>query len=367
MKNNKPDISLIRKYLDGELDGRAMYELERQAQEDPALMDMIQGMEMGNKTRDEANLSDIERMISERVQGGKTQRIVAWKTWSVAASLVLMSVIAGLWIFRTPQQQVEQAKVLRKEKREAQPMFRATPQVSTDTLSTNAPVATAKNSRISLKRPSVERLSAAEKPVVKGHPGAAEQVFGVPPVAVPVHESLAALDDQVKDKADQTLNEVLTSRDVIAPKRNDTMNTALAGRVAGMNVSTARLSKARTAAAAKPADAGLSEVTVAYGLQKQALPQEAESLKSGEAQPVIGWDAYKKYLKEAASSPDSLRGIVTVAFTLDLNGSPANVRVTKGLGQKTDEKAVAIVLNGSKWTAGKEGTGKEISIKIRFH
>lgn len=101
MKNNRPDISLIRKYLNGELDARAMYELERLAQDDPALMDVMMGMEMGNIAEDEANLSAIDQLIQKRVEGDQVKRLFPWKTWAAAASFIIgISVIAVLMLQR---------------------------------------------------------------------------------------------------------------------------------------------------------------------------------------------------------------------------------------------------------------------------
>jgi len=40
MTKHEKDISQLKKYLEGKLDARSMYELERRAQDDPFLQDM---------------------------------------------------------------------------------------------------------------------------------------------------------------------------------------------------------------------------------------------------------------------------------------------------------------------------------------
>jgi hypothetical protein len=89
VEKNKPDIALIRKYLNGELDARAMYELERRAQDDPYLMDVLMGMEMGNETEDEDSLATIDQLLGQRVQKVQTKKMIPWKSWSIAASVVI--------------------------------------------------------------------------------------------------------------------------------------------------------------------------------------------------------------------------------------------------------------------------------------
>ena len=43
MTKHGKDISQIKKYLEGKLDARSRYELERRAQDDPFLMDALEG------------------------------------------------------------------------------------------------------------------------------------------------------------------------------------------------------------------------------------------------------------------------------------------------------------------------------------
>jgi len=45
VSKKETDILLIRKYLNGELDARAMHELERRSLDDPFLMEAMQGYE----------------------------------------------------------------------------------------------------------------------------------------------------------------------------------------------------------------------------------------------------------------------------------------------------------------------------------
>lgn len=107
MENSKADILLIRKYLNGELDERAMYALERRAQDDPELMDMMMGMEMGNKESHDASLLIIDHFIKQRTHNTKTKKIIPWRAWSVAASLFLILSVGTFLLLRQPQQPMQ--------------------------------------------------------------------------------------------------------------------------------------------------------------------------------------------------------------------------------------------------------------------
>jgi len=93
---NKHDIEQIRKYLNGELDERAMFDLERRAQADPFLWDTLKGMESDDGSH-QTNLDEIDRLIDKRVEKDKKRIIPLWTIVSVAASLFIVLGIGG-WL-----------------------------------------------------------------------------------------------------------------------------------------------------------------------------------------------------------------------------------------------------------------------------
>jgi len=103
VSDNKPNIEQIRKYLNGELDARAMFELERQAEQDPFLWDVMRGMESNNENH-EPNLNAIDGLIKKRVEQDKRRVVPMWRYLSVAASLLIALSIGGWWLMRKPVQ-----------------------------------------------------------------------------------------------------------------------------------------------------------------------------------------------------------------------------------------------------------------------
>ncbi|AMR30653.1 hypothetical protein A0256_04040 [Mucilaginibacter sp. PAMC 26640] len=94
MDKPRANISQIRKYLNGELDAKAMHQLEREAQDDPFLLDALDGYEMAGKDQD-ANLSLLqERLINRTAK--KERRIVPWMMISIAAGLIGFMIVVGL-------------------------------------------------------------------------------------------------------------------------------------------------------------------------------------------------------------------------------------------------------------------------------
>jgi hypothetical protein len=96
---NRSDISQIQKYLNGELDARAMYELELRAQNDPMLMDVMAGMEAAHGNH-QPHLDAIDQLVKQRVARDKIRVLPIFKYWAAAASVMLMLGIGGWWFTR---------------------------------------------------------------------------------------------------------------------------------------------------------------------------------------------------------------------------------------------------------------------------
>jgi TonB-dependent SusC/RagA subfamily outer membrane receptor len=92
---NKTNISQIRKYLNGELDARAMHELERQALDDPFLADALEGYE--RRGDQQHNLADLQKRLQHRTAPDK-KRLSLWPTLSIAASVLLFVAAGGWWL-----------------------------------------------------------------------------------------------------------------------------------------------------------------------------------------------------------------------------------------------------------------------------
>jgi TonB family protein len=94
VNNKRTDISQIQKYLNGELDAKAMHRLEREAQDDPFLMDALEGYaQSGNQ---QAGLADLSARLNNRVDN-KVKRLIPWTAISIAAGVVGFMIVVGLF------------------------------------------------------------------------------------------------------------------------------------------------------------------------------------------------------------------------------------------------------------------------------
>lgn len=112
MNKKESDISLIRKYLNGELNTRAMHQLEKRAQHDPFLMDAMEGYEKSGSDQHD-NLEILNRRLQQRY-AKKEKKIIPWNIIAIAASVIIVFTAGGLWFYNShPSNTLQTAEAIK--------------------------------------------------------------------------------------------------------------------------------------------------------------------------------------------------------------------------------------------------------------
>jgi outer membrane biosynthesis protein TonB len=362
VKNNKPNISLIRKYLNGELDASAMYQLERQAQDDPMLMDVIIGMESEDPNGDEVHLNEINQRIKDHVQKKQVKKIIPWKSWTVAASLLLAVCFIT---FRLIQGQEEvrvagQQKISHKQEKVQiagdqsisvkNKIKEVNPNILVDSTQPEYAFKTGKSSKQNLivkREKEIKAVKTLPIQSVRPMPVDSVSIASLARTDSVLYQGNSLNEVAVISQAPQQKN--LSTRAIsLMRSSQDTNMAVLSGKAAGVKIRGSRSITSNQA---------LNEVVVVgYG----AVP-------SDKVQPIIGWKAYDQYLKEEATLHDQKDGKVTLTFTLASDGTPENFKILKTDNDAIGQKAIQLITLGSKWIAGEDLKSREIKLKIRFH
>lgn len=77
-----------------------MHKLEREALDDPFLMDALEGYGDISKNQ-QANIDELSARLQQRA-AEKKGRVISWKVWSIAASVIVVLTIGGLWLKKAP-------------------------------------------------------------------------------------------------------------------------------------------------------------------------------------------------------------------------------------------------------------------------
>ena len=199
MSVNRPDISQIEKYLNGELDARAMHELERQALDDPFLADALEGYAQ-KPVPSVAHLKDLNRRLQQRIQP-ETKRLSLLTTLSIAATiLVFVSIGSWYWFIYQPSASVKNVS----------------PADKTEVAKTQ-PLPTIKHTPVIVQpelKPTTPQWSAI-KPGLKSNRAKGNLLASVKP-----DDSEAILADLTKVKADTGNNALLGRTNLMATNAN---------------------------------------------------------------------------------------------------------------------------------------------------
>ncbi len=424
MPKKETDISLIQKYLNGELDAKAMHRLERRAQDDPFLMDALDGY--GNSRGDHrANLSQIASRLQQRTTP-KPRVIIPWRYMAAAASVLIVLTVGGLFLYNRQPANKMQVAALEKSAPTSDTTIKAKQfDAKTDEAATPAPqqkagalqkAAIGKNDFAKMEPPKIvaDKMASASAPIVsdirsdsiptvRKNKQVENSVAAVAPegnakqTERAIHGRAAGVIVDNSSKASVAVAQpktIVTGR-VIEKDRGVPLSGATIN-VAGTNLRThtdnngyftihidstkdklyiansgyesrqisTRNKDSLKAIKMEPSNSSLSEVVaVGYGTSKKTVD---DTTASG-AHPNSGWSNFNKYLKKNAVLADGTTGVVKLSFKVAENGTISNIIVVKGLNTIANQKAIDLINNGPAWIGNTNGQTESVVVRIKFN
>lgn len=406
MENRKPDIERIRKYLNGELNAREMYELERQAEADPLLMDLMLGMESAPEQQHKENLATIETLLKVRT-AKKSAYQDSWKVWVAAASIVLVSMGIGFWLLNQGVRQQEEQFVQEVPLRQLDTVRDLAQDTDRMIAENVSPEVTAEDLPIIVEGLKQAPDDTNSKEAVQPRSGllASRQPkiddSGSKPAAAHTEKTLSSPQVRVAKGVvtDKQTNIPLMGAAVKQAGRQQGTTTDARGSFelpvpvdsTGVDISYIGYEQQRVdvakgdslVIAMEPSKDELNEVVVEHRsmkredsfalfsnahdtLQELLVGGDSNQLHQTKALPAIGWRAYQAYLDRTAVSSTGSQVVVTLAFRIDEQGKPINIRVLEEANEALDRHAIKILQEGSLWIKGKDDQPDEVRLTIRF-
>jgi outer membrane biosynthesis protein TonB len=421
VSSKKADISQIKKYLSGELDANAMHQLERRAQDDPFLMDALEGYESTGVKQPQLN--ELTARLQQRVEK-REARIIPWRMLSIAASVIAVLTVGGLWVYNTqlPQQS---PLVAQADKAEVKPSpLSQTPAVTAnqDSIIKNSPPVAV------IKTPRPAAMMMRSRIAANEAPAAPDTTVSMLSATLDKEEHPIA--PEAEKKAVTPLDEMLVvnyanQQKAASSKKADTagVNMSLASRAVGIRVAAGPdKALAKTTLKGKVVskedgsplpgvsvkiagttnstftdanggftlntDSTKTNVIVAYvGYETQQInarnrdlvkPIVLEPNTNGlNEEVVVGYGSkkavsktptggYGKYVKDQAISPDGKIGVVQMTVKINSNGTLSDIRVIKSLSPVADKKAIELIKNDPDWTGNANNQGKKVTVEVKF-
>lgn len=407
MSNSNYDIAYLKKYVNGELSPAEMYALEREAQRDPMLADMLMGIEMDqNKTV----IAAINQQISQRTKRDKAVKIKVfdWKRLAIAAAAVIVLGVS-IVLFRQQGKNTSEAKRtaevnVDQDKPKTKVIGEDSTVAADDIMSKIEPPdrlpQLADNNRPQLheqhaqeevtvlsREPSLRVKSLEE---MEGRLNSDRPVFGLRPTDSAIVIGYAPMAKR-KD-ASQT----------ITIRGASSLNNTLAGTVAGISAMQQSGTPLQLTVRDKETGLPISGVTIIQPNSKLATNTDAQgqatvqpstmdslvdimalgyntvalnmrrsknttiklqpssasldevvvttmsSRKSKSAEPIWGWKSFNNYIKKKTAK-SRYEGTVRLSFYIDKDGFPTNISILQSANDYLDNKAKEILLSGPKW------------------
>jgi len=407
MSDSNYDIAYLKKYVNGQLSPKEMYAIEREAQRDPMLADILMGIEMDqNRTVP----SELNARIAQRIEHKKEAKIKVfdWKRLAIAATVVAI-LSAGILYFQQQKSPSEAKRTADAAMPADVPSSKSIPQHDTAASSTIDP---------SIKEQDSPRLADNSKSSDLGQykQGEATPIHQEPSVRLApiekmnngIHRDRAIADSKMLDSVEvfgytPQAKKSITGSSVVIRGQQVNQSNALAGRIAGVNVTPQTFgSPLQVTVRDKETGLPISGVTIMQPNSKLATNTDAQgkatiqpstvdslvdimavgyntvalnmrrnknlniklqpssatldevvvttmsSRKTKSAEPVWGWKSFNNYVKKKTAN-SRYEGTVRLNFYIDKDGFPSNINILQSANDYLDNKAKEILLSGPKW------------------
>lgn len=387
-------------YIRGIRKGKEAHRLQKEAMRDPFLADAMDGYDGAGESQ-EQQIELLRRRITMRVKRKQNHAFA----WSVAASLLLGVCLGGYFLFQkdklpeetlmaleqlqrdtilqTPSQipaeaEVKLAKTLKKDS--MRPLIsqerKVKPAVTAKTIAPEVKEQSAAEVEMSMALS--EELKLADTTIVADDSNLArklqDRVEGLKVGGIKGRvtdengEPLMGANILVKGTGKGTVSDVNGNFTLDADG-----NKEIAVNYIGYEPITlpADTGKEMLIAMNESKEALNEVVVVGYGTERKkdftGSVVRVEPLTIPEPVPVIGFKAYKKYLKKNRIRPTDeecakVKGEVVLTFRVDKNGRPVNIKIKNSLCASADKEAIRLVEDGPDWLAG----NKEVTLNVKF-
>ena len=417
MSDKRPHIKpeelagLIRQYLAGELDDKAMHDLERRALDDPFLADALDGYAQHSADQ-QAQQADLKARLARRVAPEKGKVRPLYYRWAAAAAILLLMFSAGWFLWNQQKAAPPIAGIPAAPAPAADSAIPAPAPVSpgADKLANPGKIAPETSRAPQVLSKSSENAPAAE--LSSTH----DDVQGATPAVAPPPPTVAAAPAPVAAPALKSVNPATLTpgappakptgrreddQGFVAAdlyKRKQQADTSLLGNVAlsdnkdkalnevvvmGYGTQKKESASARVMIRGISPDSGLQGglqgkvAGVAVGQESNALndvvvvgygrSEDAEDPAYRAPSPVTGLTAFENYLRTKTVNPENkYNGVVRIAFTVMPDGSLQNFRILRHLNEACDAEAIRVIKEGPSWTPASDGKPAKVKVKVKF-
>ncbi len=407
MNRQYTDIAYIRRYVNGELSSREMFDLEHAAQQDEMIMDIIMGMEFEKSNRLTNNIDEIRHRIRDRISRKQPAKTFSWTKWAIAASILLV-VSIGVYIFLSQREQShidiiayqpQEPKMVEnqviEEKREENilkntrsgpaisPKDNNTKKLNVTSISTYKPTKQEEthliniavddttinnpieNINLSYVTHTKDSLHHTDLAMIQPLTNPQAQVtmksksYTESPERVRAKLNNMNIDPQTSLVLNQVLNqqaqEQINVTEHVESKRRDTD-------VVDHNYSyLSNVKSADNHFSKEKKDSGETESSQSVTFGKVIGNKASNPIAS---HPIDGWKAFDEYLGKALSAHNITSGHFQLEFSIDANGMPRKIKIIHADNNNSNTILIDILQKGPGWIPGNDA--EKVNLEVKF-
>ena len=379
MSDKRPHIKpeelagLIRQYLAGELDDKAMHDLERQALDDPFLADALEGY-AGRLPEQQAHQADLASRLAARVAPQQNKVRTLYYRWAAAAAILLI-LFSGGWFLWNQQQSAPPIAGIPAPA--PSPVPATVPDAAAPAAKETVPAAANSGHLTKKSKPPVAAL--AKRPAEKDHKAAEN----AEPVPAPVNNAAPVIESEHRERPLAAMK----TAPVISPEKakafvpagnNDSQHNAALNEVVVMGYSSQKrqnMTGSTTTVRIRgrstiPADSsGVENALAGRVAGVSAVDNNGNVLEEAyrAPSPLTGETAFENYLRTKTVNPDNkYNGIVRVSFTVMPDGTLQHFKVIRHLNDACDAEAIRVIKEGPAWIPASDRRPAKVKVKVRF-
>jgi TonB family protein len=397
------DPELIRRYLAGELDHKAMHALERQALDDPFLAEALDGFEQ-HAPDQRVHLADLSKRLAQRVQPAQKKVIPIYLRWVAAAAVCVVIGSSIIWLWPVHNQSeiakvtvktdtiipgevsgmvlVPESATMFKKNQDNRKPYRSpvlpAPMVSPAPVATPPPQAEVAAAE---PAPKAEMLLTDTSRIIASQnfyksfdtDDAAVSSLGLKRAA-----AVSAIDQgQIKGRilnvhGDSGIANVTVSMGAVGTTTDEEGYFALPANeplLSRKKIS----SKQQLLTAYAPGYKTISQTYKGDAFVRMQLRRTSDTSttvvnNSNEPSPMGGFDKFELYLAKNVQYPTglSVSGSVRVQFYVQQDGSLTDFRVLKKLQPECDQEAIRVIKSGPAWLPAANGKAVRVKVDVKF-
>ena len=394
--NNHITYSLadIQRYLQGGMSAKEMHDLERAALEDPFLADALEGYSEADMQQAQQHLAQIETAVRQQHES----KVVAlpplkkYRSWQVAASIILLICIAGItyFIFNKKATEAGVAKVESSRELPAADSVQIHPEAvnppvaETATIAKNEPALTKKNPSPALasnkKRSGTQLPASNDKATVpppdmkSSEAGATLSARSAMAMTTPVNEIAGTITDNHQQPVPNARIILQDSTQAITDRNgNFSIATADSNVVASIQafgykpLNNQPLKRGSNNITLKERPFLLSDVEVT-----NLVTSGKKTADTTTVMPQGGWQSFQEYVyrklhkhyDSTAMANAYANDDLQLEFSIDDEGAPFDFKVLHAPDTQTANEAISAIKAGPKWI-NKDKNGK-MRVTVRY-